>query len=270
MKNAMPLQYCFWVFLLCAATCQLLVADTKKISSPEIHIVTPSWKNFTEENGDGFYFDLVRMVYEPEGISLRYEIIPWARSELMVLNDQADALVGSYREKEEFYLYPTNPIWLDVSTAVFKRGQIEWNGISSLNEKSVGWIRGYRYDNYLDTKMNIQRLNNNKQGWAMLELDRLDVYIDSLTDIHLYMSEHKLDATQFELKNVIVERMYMRFSNTPKGALLARIYDTNILKLDRNGQLYDLYKKWGYAERYSKMAALLGDITEHRSSGASE
>jgi hypothetical protein len=62
-----------------------------------IFIVTPEWDGQTNKDGTGLFFDIVRSVYEPEGIKMKFEIVPWKRAELMVISDKA-ALLDSYEE----------------------------------------------------------------------------------------------------------------------------------------------------------------------------
>lgn len=228
------------------------LASAANAKSTTLHIVTPAWKNFTEENGDGFYFDLMRLVYEPQDIAISFDIIPWARSEQLVLKNQADALVGSYREKTDQYHYPKYPMWLDVSAAVFKRDRVKWRGSDSLANKKVGWIRGYRYDNYLGSELDIVRVNKNTQGWAMLRVDRIDFYIDSLTDIDIFMEEQDFSKDEFSVEAVIVEAMFVRFPKTGKGQRLADLYDRKIVTLIENGKLEALFNKWGYEDYFTR------------------
>jgi hypothetical protein len=70
--------------------------------------------------------------------------------------------------------------------SLVKGTTVSWHGLNSLTQRKVGWIRGYAH---LKVNMDVHRVNDNKQGWAMLELDRLDFYIDSLTDIQLNITE---------------------------------------------------------------------------------
>ena len=58
-----------------------------------IHIVTPAWPDQTNEDGNGLFFDIVRSIYEPAGIKMKYEIVPWKRAELMLNSNRADAMV---------------------------------------------------------------------------------------------------------------------------------------------------------------------------------
>ena len=220
------------------------------INDSKITIVTPEWEHFTESDGSGFYFDLLRLVYEPLGIKIDYKITPWARSKLMLERNQADAMIGSYKEQEELFHYPDHPVWLDIAAAAFKTDQENWAGTNSLSMKKVGWIRGYNYDQYIDVKMDIIELIDNKQAWKLLSLGRIDFYLDSITDIRLHLETDETTKTLYRVESFLTMKMYMRLAKTPKGVALARIYDQEILKHIEGGGLRSLYKKWGYEQLY--------------------
>ncbi len=222
-----------------------------------INIVNPSWKNFTEVDGTGFYFDLMRTVYEPEGITVNIEIMPWARAELMLVQLKADAMLGAYQEEVRQFTYPDKPLWLDTSSVVFKPSKQKWHGIESMQGKSIGWIRGYDYHKFIDPIMDYVEVLDNHQGWQMLAKDRLDFYMDSSTDLQLYMAEHSLNADEYQIKSVLVKRLFLRLARTKKGRQLAGLYDQRIMDLYRSGKLRDLYLKWGYSSHYQAFEHVL-------------
>tara|TARA_R110001592_G_scaffold65156_2_gene200059 strand:+ start:580 stop:1278 length:699 start_codon:yes stop_codon:yes gene_type:complete len=226
-------------------------SSNQTIKEDSLFIVTPAWKTFTEEDGTGFYFELMKMLYEPIGIKIDYQITPWARSVAMISLKQADALVGSYLEQADLFHYPQQAIWRDISSVVFKPSIFKWKGIDSLQNKNIGWIRGYGYDAYFDVPMNVTKLIDNKQAWKLLELNRIDFYIESLTDLKLYMQENTINSNEYEIENVLSKDMYVRFAKTAQGKKFADIFDQRIVELKQNGQLKELYLKWGYSDNYT-------------------
>lgn len=98
--------------------------------------------------------------------------------------------------------------------------------------------------------MKVKNLIDNKQAWTLLELERIDFYIDSLTDIKLYIKENDIDLRTFSIENILRKDMYVRFTKTAKGKKLANIFDQRLNELQNNGQLEQLYLKWGYADYY--------------------
>lgn len=239
--------------LVCIGALGLAYSNEQSSQDNSLFIVTPSWKTFTEEDGSGFYFELMEMIYEPLGISIHYQITPWPRSVAMVSSKQADALLGSYKEQADQFHYPQHAIWYDISAAVCKSEKFEWQGLDSLSNKNVGWIKDYNYDDFINVPMKINNLIDNKQAWTLLELDRIDYYIDSLTDLKLYMKDNNLNPANYKIENVLSKYMYPRFAKTEKGKTYADMFDQRISELQKNGQLKKLYEKWGYPEYYSAL-----------------
>lgn len=238
---------------ICIVLCLALMLRSPLLPAQprSIHIVNPVWLNFAEADGSGFYFDLMRGVYQPLGIAVNIDIIPWSRAALLLQKQKADAMLGSYLESPELYHYPSQPVWLDVSAVAFKYDRFAWRGVQTLKDKQVGWIRGYDYHKYLEPAMHFHEVSKNHQGWNMLARDRLDFYMDSITDLRLYMKQHQLSAETYAIEPVLIKPMYVRLAKTEKGKQLADIYDQRIAELARNGHLEKLYKKWGYEDFYA-------------------
>lgn len=252
LHSSLQKQTFVYLSLVLVGISSLSLASENRPDDSSILIVTPVWENFTETDGKGFYFDLIRMIYEPLGISITHQITPWARSELMVRHRQADALLGSYKIDEKHHHYPSQALWLDISAAAFQADTKQWQGVKSLAKQNVGWIRGYRYDNYLDAEMSIFKLIDNKQAWELLRLGRIDYYVNSLTDLNLYVKNNPSKKQSYRFEPVLTKKMYIRFAKTEKGKKLAALYDTEIVKLINEGALKALYEKWGYGAYYTK------------------
>ncbi|MCP4352277.1 MAG: hypothetical protein GY795_43015, partial [Desulfobacterales bacterium] len=108
-----------------------------------INIVTPSWKAQTNRDGTGLYFDIVRSVYEPVNIKMEYNFVPWARAEKMIKGKKADAMLCASEKKDR--LTPKYPMIVENISALFRKENIKWEGLKSLNGKSAVWLRGYAF-----------------------------------------------------------------------------------------------------------------------------
>ncbi len=62
-------------------------------------MVSEIWTRYTQEDGRGVAWDLLRAVYEPAGVRLRIANEPYTRAVGLVLRGEADAWVGAYRGK---------------------------------------------------------------------------------------------------------------------------------------------------------------------------
>jgi polar amino acid transport system substrate-binding protein len=78
------------ILLLVASVSVLAIEeDGDKGMKPEsITIATPVWKGWTNEDGTGLYFELLKLVYEPVGVSVQYEFVPWARAVVYIVPER--------------------------------------------------------------------------------------------------------------------------------------------------------------------------------------
>jgi polar amino acid transport system substrate-binding protein len=228
------------VLIICAAHAQ----DVEKLTT--INVVTPMWEDQTQEDGTGLFFDVIRKVYEPSGIQLKFEIMPWQRAEEMVAAGQADAVPAAYRDNPG--VYPKYPLYVDYTTAVFKKSHIkEWKGPQTLKEKNVIWIRGYNFQDIpalIPLAMKWSEIDDYEQAWGMLENDRIDAYLESLIDLERYIRNNQIDMSQYQMEILVAKNAYIKFSNSNKSKKLIEIYDKRIPELMASGELKTMFEKW--------------------------
>lgn len=64
-----------------------------------IKIVSQEWPGYTNGDGSGFYWEIVKSVYQPLDVPLTLEVLPWKRAKHVVRKQEASAYLGDY-----FYL----------------------------------------------------------------------------------------------------------------------------------------------------------------------
>ncbi|QTA79868.1 Solute-binding protein family 3 domain-containing protein, MltF-like [Desulfonema limicola] len=246
-KNYLFIKIALILFLLCPLPSTAQELD--KIT--EISIVTPQWDEQTNNDGTGLFFEIIKTVYEPAGIKMKYSFVPWKRAQMMVSSTQADAMVCVWKEHalEEKQLIPVYPMFIEYTAAVYKKETIKtWEGIKTLNDKNAVWLRGYDYHTSLYLKdINFKQrgeVDDYSQAWSLIDKGRYDVYIDALIDLHKYIRHNKLDMTSYSLEILWGEKAYPAFSNTEKSKKLIKIFETRIIELHKSGQLKQLYDKW--------------------------
>ena len=211
-----------------------------------INIVTPEWQGLTNKDGTGLYFELLQMVYEPVGIKVKYEFVPWARAVIYVNSKTNDALLGSYNTVDAYF--PEYPIDTEYTVAVYKNGIVDrWLGEKSIENKKVAWVRGYNYHRYLNVKVNFSEVNRSEQGWKMLMEDRIEFFLNSQNAIKKYVKKNDVDLNGIKINTVLVKNIYVRFSKTVKSKRLIEIYDKRMSTLIQRGKIQTLFKKWDSA-----------------------
>jgi ABC-type amino acid transport substrate-binding protein len=209
--------------------------------------VSENWEGATDKNCKGIYWEIATEVYKLSDIKLTCKLVPYSRSIKLVQNNKADFWIGSYIDEEDFAYYPKIPIDADIVSVLYNRSHIGFKNINDLKNKKVAWVQGYDYDEYLNFKVNKKEIHTRASGIKMILLGRVDYLLDAMVDLKISLK--KLTPKQRKrlvLKEIIKLKLYLGFNNTKKGRLLAKIWDTNIEKLHKNGKLLELYKKSNY------------------------
>ncbi len=221
--------------------------DAGKIT--EIHVVTPSWEKQTYEDGSGLFFDIIRAVYEPVGINLKFDIVPWERAKMITDSKDADARLVVWESGEADQLIPRYPMYVDYTALVCKKDSIPtWEGVKFLEGRSVIWMRGY--DNHKlpilqGMKYEWFEIDSYDQAWEMLKADRVDCYMEALIDLKPYVEQHKIDLSAYYVDETVNSaNAYLEFAHTERSKQLIQIYDERMPKLLESGEIKQLFKKW--------------------------
>ena len=242
----------FPVFLVCPAT--VCAAEAIKPALPQfdiLSIATPEWENQTNRDGTGLFFDILHAVYDPVGITLEISIIPTKRSILMLKKQEVDASLGFYSEEVgrligwDFYQTPKNPLMDERFVAICKKERArEWHFPGSLRDARVAWIEGYDLDNRIAVALHYQKITTQAQGWNLLRADRVDYYIDSASDSMAEARKRGVNLDEFHIETIWVDKMYIPFALSERGAYFLTVFDQRIKALRRSGELARIYGQW--------------------------
>lgn len=233
----------------------------------QILVASEYWLNKSHTDGTGLYFDLMKEIYEPLGIEVKFIIKPFKRARLNVVNHQADVVIGTYSQDyrgNELLLTPQFPIDTERTVAVFPyESDLTWDKIYEKNRQNApeatktyrtAWVLGYNYGQHLGIKK-MYEVKLLEQGLKMVANNRLDVMIDNLADVKLTMRYNVPEIEPYLKWEVIHKRsVYMAFSNNLQAARLCKIFDQGMERLLKSGRLKQLYDKWG--DNYSMVEFL--------------
>lgn len=215
-----------------------------------IRIATPAWEKQTNEDGTGLFFDIIRRIYEPEGIKMAFEIVPWKRAENMVALNHADAMLCVAEQNIGDQLSSRYPIYADSVVAIFKKEKAaKWNGQKSLEKMKAIWLRGYdmhKNPGMGELKLNFDEIDSHDQAWKMLKNNRAEVYIETLVDVWEPAKRNGIDMNNYQAETLWTENYYVAFSKSDKSKELIEIYDKKIPEMLQSGELKKLFEKWEY------------------------
>lgn len=225
--------------------CAVLYSEDKTIK-----IVTEEWEDCTNADGTGIYFDIVRAIFEKNGYTLDIGIMKYIQAKKRVQSGESDMVLGVYEGEETGVIFPKYHFSSDDVTVLYLKGG-SYKNEKSLEKKNVGWIRGYSYEKYIKTNMNMQKLDERESGVNMLVKKRLDYFIDNLFDIEGTIEGLGLDSKIFETKLIKFLNLYPCFANNEKGATLSKIWDKEMDKLVKNGKIKELHEEYDMIYNYN-------------------
>ncbi|MEI8611619.1 substrate-binding periplasmic protein [Enterovibrio norvegicus] len=232
------------VFLFFLSATGLYAEDRK---NEEIIIVSESWADATEKDGTGLYWDIMRQIYEPLGYNVINFTTNYSRSVYLVQTQKMDIFLGSYIDEQEDILYPRWHFDAEHVAAAYKPSVIkDWQGQESLQGRTVGWVKGYGYDEYLvRTNFAIQEVKNRRQGLSLVDSERIDMLIDAYSEIEeAFQENNKVDRRDFAVSVLTNLKLYPGFSDSERGKALRDIYDQRFELLLYNGQIAALFKQY--------------------------
>ncbi|HNZ26468.1 MAG TPA: transporter substrate-binding domain-containing protein [Spirochaetota bacterium] len=226
-------------------TAMALYAEDKTVK-----IVTEEWEDFTNADGTGIYFDIFREVFEKNGYTLDISIMKYIQAKKRIQSGESDVVLGVYEGEETGMIFPKYHFSADDVTVWYLKGR-SYKNEKSLENKKVGWIRGYDYEKYININMNIQKLDTRESGVNMLLKKRLDYFIDNIYDVELAIENLGLDSKNFETKLIKFLNLYPCFANNDKGATLSKIWDREMSKLVKSGKIKELHKEYDVLYNYN-------------------
>ncbi|MCJ1884601.1 transporter substrate-binding domain-containing protein [Pseudomonas sp. LA21] len=220
----------------------------------EIRVASEAWANYTQADGRGLAWDLLRALYEPEGVRLVPRSEPYVRSVGLVQRGEADAWVGAYRDEISNVIYPRWPFDVDPIGALGLKASPVPKPVD-LDRYRLAWMRGYSFDRYLEHVSQRNELQRRSSALPMLDSRRIDYFIDARPELEEMLQGKGVDASAYRITEVASIPLYLGFANNERGRALARLFDARMQVLYRTGELERLFARWDWP--YAPLKPLL-------------
>jgi polar amino acid transport system substrate-binding protein len=236
------------ILLLMIAIIGAFLAFCAITDAEEITLASMEWEDYVNADGTGFYAEIIKAIYEPAGVKVTFQIVPWARAVRMVLNKDADALVAdSDTSPVPELLHSEYP--LDVAHAYYltKKSQL-YTDQNSFRGKTIGWIRGFNFDKKIALPKGAYTIHEVAEvvtGIRMIQKGRLDFFIDYKEGIEAEAEKYQIDLSDCQIITGFEERYLMGFANTEKGKRLLQTYEDRFKTLYQAGELRTLLQTSG-------------------------
>lgn len=208
----------------------------------QIHLVSEEWLDYTNADGTGVAWDVLRKVFEPAGVQVVTQSAPYSRAMGLVKRGESDAWVGSYREENDDNLYPRWHFDVDHIYALGLVGKPVPTA-EDIGQYRLAWVRGYEYQDYLPNVTSYREVQRREGILPMLEHDRVDFYIDALTEVD-YVLGQAPRPDRWRRTHVAELPLYLAFGRSAKTKALSELFDRRMQELVRSGELKPIFEHW--------------------------
>jgi polar amino acid transport system substrate-binding protein len=231
-------------------------------AEPTLRVRADTWMPFNgEPTGErpGYVVELARMIFEPAGIKVDYQLMPWKESLAAARNGEIEAVIGANPTEAAGLTIPRGAIGMPrVALFVKKENPWKYQNIQSLNAVRLGAITGYSYWDSLDEFLKTNRSGKVTffggetpldDGIAQLKSGKIDVMAETLAVFIWTVRSQGGSPSDYRVAYLQAgEPIYMAFSKTDTGIQYAKIFDEGLVRLRKSGELANVLKKYGLSD----------------------
>jgi polar amino acid transport system substrate-binding protein len=230
----------------------------------EIVLVADEWCPYnckSDSKLPGFMVEIANYAFDKKGHTVKYITMSWSRAIHGTRDGQYDGIIGTGKDETPDFIFTDIELGLALHTFYVKKGnQWKYNGLSSLENLTLGVIKHYShgtlYDDYIKpneyNSKRIQTINQDRGlGLNILKLinNRIDTLIEDRTafQYHLYSTNTSNNFSEAGVYGE--EKVYIAFS--PKlinSKIYAEILTDGMNELRNSGKLAHILNKYGVSE----------------------
>lgn len=221
-------------------------AEFKREHIKSMSAVAPKWEDFTNSDGSGLYWEVLKAIYEPVGIKVSTKNIPWNRAMKMVTKYRTyNAIIGEYRETEEDLIFPTYPIDVEYMSVISMKKTGQFEGYGSLTGKTVGWIKDYDVIPKAKRDFKLKEFRNIDTGLKLLQQGKIDFLIDESDEVEKVLEKANVPESDIHWGDMPEGTdVYVAFSVDNLSRELIEIYNERVYDLMQDGKMEAIYQKW--------------------------
>lgn len=264
-----------WISALLLMTCsgsQRAETTQDATIGDSISITGDNWCPYAcapESGQPGILVEIVSEIFEQEGISVKYNLMPWRRALIQTQRGGSDAILGVVQGNRDGLLLDKHGMGIDETVIVLRKGSdFRFDGPRSLDSLSLGIIANYTYDNngeldlYLKERRRIQdrivtiyRDEPIKSLINMLRGNRIDAFFENRQVIHF--ESNRLDFKD-EIRVIgtgLGDTIHVGFTPNSRGRKNLDIYHHGFQKMLKSGRVEEIVKQYGleYVPTYSEI-----------------
>lgn len=244
-----------WVALVCPAAA--LADDSPSV----ISVRSDEWYPVNGLPGaerPGFAIEILRAIFEPQGIRVDYSLSGWSRSLELARTGQVDCVIGAYRADAPALLFPRSAVALDdVAFYVASASSWRYQGLDSLEGVVLGAIADYSYGELMDGYLNahagedrvqlIHGMEPLRRNIRKLLSGRVDVLLESPLVMEATVEQEGLAEALIEAGRIgLSEPIYLACApDKSSSPVYLRLFDEGMARLRANGELARIMDRYG-------------------------
>lgn len=180
----------------------------------DITVVTDMWEDYTNEDGTGFYLDVLREVFPSPQYHLIVQYLPYKRAISMIEKGEADITAGvNPGDMPDKYLAMEYVEKDSVDMLVKKEFAENWQGLQSLKNKYVVAKIGYNFEDVFEVPVYYKEKAHLFAMMKMLKAGRVDAVLDYKNDLKKLWDKSGLNDDYVIVERVIVKNAYYAFAD---------------------------------------------------------
>ena len=195
------------------------------------------------KNQSGIAVNILRRIFEPEGVEFRHVVMPYERAidELEQGLIQCTFDVGNRVKKG----LPGERPLLNCDLAAARLATTPWKGVESLRGTRVAYLHGFELDDMVKVPFTPQAVYDLASAFPMLEDGFVAFILDDVRPLSMAMRESRIPPHLFVIEPIRTLPVKLAFAPTDEGRRFRDIYDRRMRELAASGELAALLRESG-------------------------
>ena len=240
------------------------------VSSPAdtLSLRADIWCPYNCEAGSekpGYMIEIAQEIAKIYGHTIDYQQLSWARALAETRAGKFVGVIGAAKTDADDFIFPDQPFGVSREAYITKKNfDFNYNGIASLEAKSIAVIQDYSYadelNDYIEKnssdfkKVQVAAGDNAlESNLKKLEAGRVDIVIE---DLNVFLLKAKQLGKENSFNKETPENsleIYFAFSpKNKKSAQYAKEFSEGLTKLRETGKLADIMNRYGLQDWQKK------------------
>ena len=236
-----------------------VVIITPILWADELVIAADPWCPYVCEPGSakpGFMVEIAKTVFAKAGHSVLYKTEPWARAIKNSRDGKNNGAFGAFISDAPDHIFSDEALGTSTTAVFVKKGSTwKYTGAASLENVSLGVIRGYSYgeeiDNYVKkhegNSKRVQLSNTLDSLVQKLVRGRIGAFPDDRMVVGWYLKQNNLNG-KLQEAGVAIEAEGVHIAFSPKLASskkYIKILSTGVKTIRKSGELSKILARYG-------------------------